>query len=96
MHLPQGFRIYPAGWEFIHQILLPLSYNDQRAFASMLETVKCELVSYLNPEMEKAEIIKSSFTQDLDIYKRMAKNVLPPGYEAKRGVGKRRQHDKDS
>jgi MarR family 2-MHQ and catechol resistance regulon transcriptional repressor len=80
----------PAGWEFIHKILSPLSYDDQRALASMLETVKCELAGYLNPEMDKTEIIKSSFTNRPDLYKRMMKNVLPPGYEAKRGAGKKK------
>ena len=73
-----------AGWEFIHKILSPLSDNDQRVFASMLETVKCELVGYLNPEMDMEEIIKNSFTNQPDLYKRMAKNVLPSGYTAKR------------
>ena len=72
-----------AGWELIHEILAPVSYDDQRALANTLETVKCELDGYLNPEMDKAEIIKSSFTNDPDLYKRMLKNVLPPGYEAK-------------
>jgi DNA-binding MarR family transcriptional regulator len=74
----------PAGWEFIHNILSPLSYDDQRVFASMLETVKCELVGYLNPEMDMAGIVKNSPTNRPDIYKRMVKNVLPSGYEAKR------------
>jgi len=80
----------PAGWEFIHKILSPLSYNDQRAFVSMLETVKCELVGFLNPEMDMAEIIKNSFTEDPDLYKRMVKKVLPSGYEAKRRAGKKK------
>ena len=79
----------PAGWELIHEILSPVSYDDQRALANTLETVKCELAGYLNPEMDKAEIIKSSYTNRPDLYKRMVKNVLPPGYEAKRRVGKR-------
>ena len=79
-----------AGWEFMHRLLSPLSYDDQRALASMLETIKCELVGYLNPEMDKAEIIKNSFTKDPDLYKRMVKNVLPPGYEAKRRVAKKK------
>jgi len=74
----------PAGWEFVHKLLSPLSCDDQRALASMLETIKCELTSYLNPETDMAEIIKNSFTNDPNLYKRMAKNVLPPGYEAKR------------
>jgi DNA-binding MarR family transcriptional regulator len=80
----------PAGWEFIHKVLSPLSYDDQRALASMLETIKCELIGYLNPEMDMAEIIKNSFTRDPDLYKRL-KNVLPPSYEAKhRGSEKRK------
>ncbi len=80
-----------AGWEFIHEILSPLSDNDQRDLAGMLEKVKCELDGYLNPEMDKAEIIKNSFTNDPDLYKRMAKNLLPPGYEAKRRVREKRR-----
>jgi len=77
----QGF---PAGWEFIHKILSPLSYDDQRALASMLETVKCELVGYANPETDKTEIIKKSLTKDPGMYKRMVKRVLPPSDKAKR------------
>ena len=73
-----------AGWEFIHEVLSPLSYDDQRALASTLETVKRELIAYQNPEMDKAQILKSSLTKDPDLYKRMVKNILPPGYEAKR------------
>jgi hypothetical protein len=78
-----------AGWEFIHEVLLPISDNGRRDLASMLETVKCELVGYLNPEMDKAEIIKSSYTNRPDLYKGMVKTLLPPGYEAKRKAGKR-------
>jgi len=79
----------PAGWELIHELLLSLSDDEKRDLADMLEKVKCDLDSYLNPEMDKAEIIKSSFTNRPDIYKRMLKNVLPPGYEARGRVGKR-------
>jgi len=78
-----------AGWEFIHEIVSPLSDDEQRDLADMLERVKCELVGYLDPEMDKAEIIKSSYTNDPDLYKRMVKTQLPPGYEAKRTAGKR-------
>jgi len=74
----------PAGWQFIQKILSPLSYDDQRALADMLETVKCELVGYLNPEMDMAEIVRNSLTRDPDSYRRLVKNVLPPGYEADR------------
>jgi len=80
----------PAGWEFIHRVVSPLSYDDQRALANMLETVKCELASCVNPEMDKAEIIKSSYTKRPDLYKGMVKTLLPPGYEAKRRVGNKK------
>jgi DNA-binding MarR family transcriptional regulator len=81
----------PAGWEFINRLLSPLSHDDQLALADMLETIKCELTSYLNPEMDMAQIIKNSFTRDPGLYKRMLKNALPPGYQAKRkGEGKRK------
>jgi MarR family 2-MHQ and catechol resistance regulon transcriptional repressor len=69
----------PASWQFIHEILSPLSDDDQSALASMLETLRGELVAYLNPEMDMAEIVKNSFTNQPDLYKRMAKNVLPSG-----------------
>jgi len=74
----------PAGWEFIQRLLSPLSYDEQRALADILETLKCELTSCLNPEMDMAEIIKNSFTRDPNLHKRMLKNLLPPGYELKR------------
>jgi DNA-binding MarR family transcriptional regulator len=79
----------PAGWQLIHKMLSPLSYDDQRALADMLETVKCELVGYLNPEMDRAEIFRKSLTRDPGSYKRLVKNVLPSGYEAKRKRGKK-------
>jgi len=66
----------PAGWEFIHQILIPLSNDELSALTSMLETIKCELIAYVNPEMDRAEIIKKSLTADPDLYKRMVKNIL--------------------
>lgn len=74
----------PAGWEFIHKVVSRLSYDDQHALADMLETVKCELVGYLNPETDAAEITAESLTKDPDLYKRMVKNLLPSDYETER------------
>jgi DNA-binding MarR family transcriptional regulator len=81
----------PAGWEFINKLLSPLSRDDQLALADMLETLKCELTSCLNPEMDMAQIIKNSFTRDPDLHKRMLKNLLPPGYELKLNRGEKRK-----
>jgi len=81
----------PAGWEFIQKILSPLSDKDKQDLASRLETVRCQLVAYVNPEMDMAEITKKSFTNDPSLYKRMVKNVLPSGTEAKRQGGKKKK-----
>jgi len=78
-----------AGWEFIHEVLSPLSDGEQRDLASMLERVKCELVGYLDPETDMAEITGRSYTNRPDLYEGMVKTLLPPGYEAKRTTGKR-------
>jgi DNA-binding MarR family transcriptional regulator len=78
----------PAGWEFIQKVLSPLSYDEQRTLANTLETVKCELVAYANPERDLKEIARTSLTRDPDLYGRLTKNVLSRGYEAK---GKRRK-----
>jgi len=79
----------PAGWEFIHEVVSPLSYDEQRALATTLEKVKCQLVGYLNPEIDMSEIIKRSFTGDPNLYKRMVKDLLPHAYEAKRKRGQK-------
>jgi len=79
----------PAGWEFIHEVLSPLSDDEQRDLADVLERLKCELVGYLDPEMDKAEILKNSLTNDSNLYKRSMPKLLPPGYEGKRTAGKR-------
>ena len=77
----------PASWEFIQKILSQVSGQDMRALASLLETVKCECLAYLNPEKDMAEIIKNSVTNQPNLYERMLKNLLPSGSAAKRQVG---------
>jgi len=74
----------PAGWEFVQKVLSRFSYDEQRALANTLETVKCELVGYANPELDAAEICRTSITRDPNLYGRLVKNVLPPGREAGR------------
>jgi DNA-binding MarR family transcriptional regulator len=71
----------PAGWEFINKVVSSLSLDEQRALADMLETLKCELHGYLNPETGRAETISNSLTKDPSLYKRMLKNLLPTGYQ---------------
>lgn len=81
----------PEGWQLIHKVLSPLSYDQQRDLADMLETVRAELVRCLNPEMDMTEILEKSLTRDPGLYKRMVKNVLSSGYEAKRESREKRK-----
>jgi len=80
----------PAGWEFIQKILSPISYKDKYALVSLLETLKCDSLGYLNPEVDMAEIIKNSPTNQPNLYELMVKNIFPSGSEA-RGKGREKR-----
>jgi len=80
----------PADWEFIQKILLTLPNEDTRALIDTLEIVKCEAFAYLHPELDKAEIVKNSFTNQPGLYERMIKNILPSGSEIKRQSEKKK------
>jgi len=80
----------PAAWESIQRILSPLSDEEKRTLAGLLETVKCECLGYLNPETDMAEIRKKSATNQPGLYERMVKNVFPSGSEAKHQSDKRK------
>jgi DNA-binding MarR family transcriptional regulator len=73
----------PVDWEFIQKILLTLPNEDKLALTDMLEMVKCEAFAYLHPELDKAEIIRNSFTNQPGLYERMIENILPSGSEMK-------------
>ena len=81
----------PEGWDFIQRILSPVPYKDKQALAGMLETVKCELLGYLKPQVDMAEIIKNSVTNQPGLYERMIKNIFTSGSEAKRQVAKKKK-----
>jgi hypothetical protein len=81
----------PVAWEFIQKILSALSDKDRQALASLLEIVKCEALGYLNPEVDMAEIIKNSFTNDPGLYKRWVKNVFPSTPQTQRQGGKKKK-----
>jgi DNA-binding MarR family transcriptional regulator len=79
----------PVGVEFIQKILSPLSYEDKRILASLLEIVKCEARGYLNPGADIAEISKNSVTNQADLLERMVKYAFPSTPQAKRRGGKK-------
>jgi DNA-binding MarR family transcriptional regulator len=80
----------PAGWELVQKILSPVADKDMLALASLLETVKCECLGYLNPEMDMAEVIKGSVTNRPDLYKAWVKS-FGSGGQGKRKVATRKK-----
>ena len=83
----------PAQWKLTQKILSRLSERHKRAVATVLETVKCECLGYLNPEVDMAEIIKNSVTRPARLpraYERMLKDLSASGREPKRKGGKKR------
>ncbi|NWF77517.1 MAG: MarR family transcriptional regulator [Chloroflexi bacterium] len=64
-----------AGWEFIRQILSPLSYEDRRAFVRLHELVKYEALKYLEPGVDIEEIEKNDITNKPDIMEQLAQYV---------------------
>lgn len=80
----------PADWEFIQKILLTLPDEDRHALADTLEIVKCEAFAYLRPELDKADIIENSFTNQSGLYERMMESILPSASEMKRQSEKKK------
>ena len=58
----------PAGWELIQNVLSPISEKEKHTLVSLLETLKCDLVAYLNPEVDMAEIAANSPTNQSNFY----------------------------
>ncbi|MGA2670647.1 MAG: MarR family transcriptional regulator [Dehalococcoidia bacterium] len=81
----------PAGVEFIQKILSPLSYEDKRTLASLLETVKFKALEYLNPGMDIVKITKNSVTNRPDLMKRVTQYISPSTPQAKRQGGERKK-----
>ena len=83
----------PEQWNLIQKILSRLSEKNKRVVADVLETVKCQCLGYLNPEMDMAEIIENSVTSPPRLprlYERTLKDLSASGSEPKRkGVKKR-------
>jgi DNA-binding MarR family transcriptional regulator len=63
----------PAGWEFIHEIMLPLSEADKQTLARLLETLRYETLKYLNP----GEDIEAMVANDDKSHTKMMERLFP-------------------
>lgn len=80
-------RAIPEQWNLTLKILSRLSEKDKHTVADVLETMKCECLGYLNPEMDMEEIVKNSATREPNLprlYKRTLNGLIASGPENKR------------
>jgi len=80
-----------AGWEFIREILSPLSYEDRSTFVSLLETLKYRAFKYLNPRGDVEEMKRNEITSQADLVERLLRYTSTSTPEAKRQGGKKRK-----
>ena len=80
-----------AGWNFIQEVLSPLSEEDMRAFVNLHETVKYKSLQYLNPGLDIEEMRRNEITNQPDVMKRLAQYISPSTPQAKRQGGRKRK-----
>jgi len=86
-----------AGWEFIQEILSPLSYEDRRTLISLLKMINYKTLEYLNPGADIEGMLRDETKRHGNLMDRLAEYLSPPTPEAKRQIGEGEiPYDKDS
>ena len=80
-----------AGWEFIREILSPLSDEDRRTFVNLHEMVKYKTLEYLNPGGDIEKMMRNEITSQANLMERLAQYTSPSPPEAKRQGGKKKK-----
>jgi len=80
-----------GGLEFIQKILSPLSSEDRRNFVSQLETLKYELLSYLNPGVDTEKVKRNEIEKKANLRKWLDLYALPSTPGAKRQGGRKKK-----
>jgi DNA-binding MarR family transcriptional regulator len=80
----------PAGWEFIHKIMLPLSEADKHTLARLLETMRYEALNYLNPREDTQAMVVNDDKSHIKMMERLFHDALVSTPQAKRQSGKKK------
>jgi len=83
-----------AGWEFIQKITSPLTYEDKHTFIRLHDTLRYEILKYLNPGTNVEELARSEDEQHANLMERLVQDASPFIPEARRqgsGKGKTRR-----
>jgi len=86
-----------AGWEFIQEILSPLSYKDRRTLISLLKMINYKTLEYLNPGADIEGMLRDEDKNHDSLMERLVEYLSSPTLEAKRqGVEKEKTYDEDN
>jgi DNA-binding MarR family transcriptional regulator len=82
-------RAIPAGWEFIHKIMLPLSPADRETLAGLLDTIRHETLDYLNPGQDIVAMVANDDKSHTKMMERLYHNVMVSAPGTKRETGRK-------
>ena len=80
----------PAGWEFMHKIMLPLSEADKHTLARLLETIRYETLNHLNPREDIQAMVVNDDKSHSKMMERLFHDALLSTPQAKRQSGKKK------
>ena len=78
-----------AGWEFIQKITSPLSNEDKHTFIRQHDTLRYEILKYLNPGVNVEEMARNDDEGHANLMERLIQYALPSTPEVKRQGGKK-------
>jgi DNA-binding MarR family transcriptional regulator len=78
-----------AGWNFIREILSPLSDDDKQTILRLLLAIQYETAKYLNPGADIEDIRETEATRHADLMERLIQYIPSSALEAKRQGGKK-------
>ena len=80
-----------AGWEFIREILSPLSHEDRRTLIGLLRMINGKTLEYLNPGADIEGMLRDEAKRHANLMERLAEYAQISIPEAKRQGGKKRK-----
>ena len=84
------FRLaIPAGWEFIHEIMLPLSEADRHTLARLLEILRYEALKYLHPGEDTEAVVADDDKSHMKMMERLFHDAILSTSQGKDQAGKK-------
>jgi DNA-binding MarR family transcriptional regulator len=76
-----------VGWDFIQEILSPLSYEDRRTIVNLLKMINYKTLEYLNPGADIERMLKDEAKSHDNLMERLVEYLGPsvPGAKPQRG-----------